>query len=618
MIYSWDIMEVIAMDYVGREVTDPSKIDNTEMQNILNELNRWCMNYRGFINQVFSEQVTMEEKVTKLFWIIKKVAESQLDVTESYNKLYQFVVDYFDSHDFQTMVNNKLDEMAGDGTLEELINDRILGDVKNDIASVSKRVTTLEGDMSSQKVLVGKLTGWSLSGKQIDWFGDSLIAGELPGGSHTYVEKPIPTVFSEMTGAKCINHAQSGATISNNVWETKIINQVNSANLADSDYVVVEGGINDYLLNYPITLLSGGFTAGLIEIFNAISSKNPNAKIIMLTMFPNNALFNGSLGHDGQNFVNYNDEIKGVCRDRGVRCIDMTYNSINRAYFNTVSSDGTHFNQTGYNILAVSLLNAINTASTQLPMSSGVNLLKGMFPTMDLTGTDETNGSVMRHGNCILIRPGEKVYTCVSMNLLGMPYTLTFKMRVKGGKASIEFGAEGSYPAIGKLNNIEGTETVSFYTYTITINPTTFNERMAFHMTEDSTCQYAVISQICLVPGEVPCFGDEALNNQATVSLKGFNSQYPLLFKQRDRLVIFNGPVQVGSAQISANTEIADLSNYNFAKGLYCPASAVIYTSGLDGTVYPLLLDFTTYKLKNLKAIPANTNLGITSVIDIS
>ena len=616
MIYSWDIMEVIAMDYVGRTVKDPSKIDNTEMQNILNELNRWCMNYRGFINQVFSEQVTMEEKVTKLFWVVKKVAESQLDVTESYNDLYQFVINYFDSHDFQTMVNNKLDQMAEDGTLESLINDRILGGIKNDISSVSARVSTLEGDMSNQKVLVGKLTGWSLSGKQIDWFGDSIIRGEMPGGA--IAEKPIPTLFAELTGATCVNHAQSGATISNNEWATKVINQVNDADLTNSDYVIVQGGINDYVLNYPITLLSGGFIAGLIEIFNAISYKNPNAKIIMLTMFPNNALFNGSLGHDGQNFVNYNDEIKSVCRDRGIRCIDMTYNSINRAYFNAVSSDGTHFNQAGYNILAVSLLNAINTAGTQLPMSSGTNLLKGMFPTMDLTGTEETNGNVMRHGNCIVIRPGEQVYTCVSMNLLGMAYTLTFKMRVNGGKANIEFGTEGSYQAIGKLNNIAGTETISFYTYTITINPTTFNGRMVFHMTEDSTCQYAVISQICLVPGEVPCFGDEVLNNQATVTLAGFNSQYPLLFKQRDRFVAFNGPVQVGSSQIPANTELADLSNYNFAKGLYCPASAVIYTSGLDGTVYPLLLDFTTYKLKTLKTIPANTNLGITSVIDIS
>ena len=521
----------------------------------------------------------------------------------------KWLEDWVNSFDIQGEIKKQLQAWLDDGTFENIINQEIFGEINTKVSQNTNDIQTLKGDITA-------ITSTGLFGKQIDWFGDSIIRGEMPGGA--IAEKPIPTLFAELTGATCVNHAQSGATISNNEWATKIINQVNSANLTNSDYVIVQGGINDYVLNYPITLLSGGFTAGLIEIFNAISSKNPIAKIIMLTMFPNNALFNGSLGHDGQNFVNYNDGIKGVCRDRGIRCIDMTYNSINRAYFNTVSSDGTHFNQTGYNILAVSLLNAINTASTQLPMSSGVNLVKGLFPTMDLTGTDETNGSVMRHGNCILIRPGERVYTCASMNLLGMPYTLTFKMRVNGGKANIEFGTEGSYPAIGKLNNIAGTDSSLFYTYAITINPTTFNERMVFHMTEDSTCEYAIISQICLVPGEVPCFGDEVLNNQAQVALKGFNSAYPLLFKQRDRFVVFNGPVQVGNSQISANSELADLSNYNFAKGLYCPASAVIYTSGLDGTVYPLLLDFTTYKLRSLKTIPANMNLGITSVIDIS
>ena len=533
-----------------------------------------------------------------LDWFIKRFNEIQSE----WDGTKEWLKNWVESFDISGEVKKVMQGWIDDGTFERLINEEIFNDINTKIEKNSSDIASIKNT--------------TLISKQIDWFGDSIIRGEMPGGA--IAEKPIPTLFAELTGATCVNHAQSGATISNNEWATKVINQVNDADLANSDYVIVQGGINDYVLNYPITLLSGGFTAGLIEIFNAISSKNPNAKIIMLTMFPNNALFNGSLGHDGQNFVNYNDEIKGVCRDRGIRCIDMTYNSINRAYFNAVSSDGTHFNQAGYNILTKSLLNAINTAGTQLPMSSGFNLLKGMFPTMDLTGTDETNGSPMRHGNCILIRPGEQVYTCVSMNLLGMPYTLTFKMRVNGGKANIEFGTEASYPAIGKLNNIAGTETISFYTYTITINPTTFNERMVFHMTEDSTCQYAIISQICLVPGEVPCFGDEVLNNQAQVVLKGFNSAYPLLFKQRDRFVVFNGPVQVQGSQISANSELADLSSFNFAKGLYCPASAVIYASGLDGTVYPLLLDFTTYKLKTLKTIPANTNLGITSVIDIS
>ena len=607
------------MDYVGRAVTEPSSIDNTEMQNILNELNTWCMNYRGFINQVFSEQVTMEEKVTKLFWVIKKVAESQLDVTDNYNELYQFVINYFDSHDFQTMVDNKLDEMAQDGTLESLINDKILGDIKNDINNVNTKVASLEDDMSDQKVLVGKLTNWSLSGKQIDWFGDSLMRGETEGGS--VVSQPIPSIFASMTGATCVNHAESGATIANNEWATKVINQVNEADLTNSDYVIVQGGINDYFLNYPIgdDSLLGSFTAGLIEIFNTIDNKNHSAKIIMCSLFPNEALFEGSLGHDGENFLNFNNAIKRVCKERCVKCIDMTYNSINRNYFSTVCPTGTHFTQEGYNLLAKAILNLVFTAETSLPEKVGNNLIKGFFPTMNLEDISPiVNNGAYRHGNCILIHPGETVYSCFVANLLAGAYTLHFKMSVGGnGSATVNFGCE-TYEKLGVLNNIEGTGNVfNFRDYEITINPTTFKNRLLFSVDADSTAGYVVITDITLCPGEVACYGDEIYENKADLALTGFNAEYPLQFKQRDRFVSFNGPIQTKQV-IPVRTGIVDMSNYSFAKGKYSPNSAVIFAAGLDGNVYPLLLDFNTYILENLKEIPANTNLGITAVIDIS
>lgn len=623
MIYSWDIMEVIAMDYVGREVTDPSKIDNTEMQNILNELNRWCMNYRGFINQVFSEQVTMEEKVTKLFWVIKKVAESQLDVTESYNELYQFVINYFDSHDFQTMVNNKLDQMAQDGTLESLINDRILGDIKNDISSVSARVSTLESDMSNQKVLVGKLTGWSLSGKQIDWFGDSIMAGEMPGGTHTYVDKPIPTLIAEATGATCINHAKSGATICSGDWDVKIIDQVKSADLSKSDYVVIEGGINDYLLNYVISAPSNSpsynscFEVGLLGIFNYIADVNPTATIIMLTMFPNNALYNGSLGHDGQHFKDYNRKIMEVCRSRCIRCINMTTNSINYKTFSAVSSDGTHFDQTGYNILANHLLNAMETAATEEPVYIGNNMLDGMFPLGNIPESLKSN-PLSTLNSVRLDKSNNIAYSVVGLKCCAGTYTIRFKMCVVNGQADVYFGCE-TYQRLGGIRGIKGSPGTTFATHIITITPTDFSNRVLFLLdTEKSTCDFVIITDITMCKGDVPCEGDTALENRANVQLSTtyFNKNYPLEFRQRDRYISFNGPVQTTKV-VPARTTLVTLSNYNFAKGRFCPPSAIVFASGLDGTVYPLLFDLSTYKLENLKEIPANTNLGITGMIDL-
>lgn len=221
-----------------------------------------------------------------LDWFIKRFNEIQSE----WDGTKEWLKNWVESFNISGEVKKVLQSWIDDGTFERLINEEILNDINtkveknsSDIASVNTKVEKNTGDIASIK-------NTTLIGKQIDWFGDSIIRGEMPGGA--IAEKPIPTLFAELTGATCVNHAQSGATISNNEWATKIINQVNSANLTNSEYVIVQGGINDYVLNYPITILSGGFTAGLIEIFNAISTKNPNAKIIMLTMFPNNALFN--------------------------------------------------------------------------------------------------------------------------------------------------------------------------------------------------------------------------------------------------------------------------------------------------------------------------------------
>lgn len=550
-----------------------------------------------------------------LDWFLSrfKEIESEWDGTKEWLK------NWVNSFDIEGEIKKVMQEWIDDGTIENIINQQIFGELDNRVTQNSKEIQALKNEDTGIKNNITAIKAAGLFGKQIDWFGDSLMRGETEGGS--VVSQPIPSIFASMTGATCVNHAESGATIANNEWATKVINQVNEADLTDSDYVIVQGGINDYFLNYPIgdDSLVGSFTAGLIEIFNTIDNKNHSAKIIMCTLFPNEALFDGSLGHDGENFVNFNNAIKRICKERCVKCIDMTYNSINRNYFSAVCPTGTHFTQEGYNLLAKAILNLVLTAETSLPERSGNNLIKGFFPTMDLKDISPiVNNGAYRHGNCILIRPGETVYSCFIANLLAGAYTLHFKMSVGGnGNATVNFGCE-TYGKLGVLNNIAGTGNVfNFRDYEITINPTTFKNRLLFSVDASSTATYVIITDITLCPGEAACYGDEIYENKADLALTGFDAKYPLQFKQRDRFVSFNGPVQT-SQVIPVRTTIVDMSNYSFAKGKYSPNSAVIFAAGLDGNVYPLLLDFNTYKLENLKEIPANTNLGITAVIDIS
>lgn len=97
-----------------------NKASTQDIKFIVNQLSNWCDNYRGFVNHIFCEQTTMEEKVTKLFWCVKQIAETQLDVTDSFKELYEWVANFFENLDVQDEVNRKIDELVESGALNEM------------------------------------------------------------------------------------------------------------------------------------------------------------------------------------------------------------------------------------------------------------------------------------------------------------------------------------------------------------------------------------------------------------------------------------------------------------------------------------------------------------------
>ena len=581
----------------------------------------WC---QKVLPLVYDDSLSYYELLCKIVAKLNEVVDNENQLNEAFQQLKNWVENYFDSHDFQQMVNDKLDSMVEDGTLGSLINDKLLGDINakvenntNDISAMKPKVEQLESNVANNTNTINNhtqritaLEGWSLKGKQIDWFGDSLIYGEGTDGAR--VSKPIPALFSDWTGANCINHAVSGATISNNEWATKIIDQITSANLSNSEYIIVQGGINDYVLNYPIGVegQSRTFKDGLANIFNSINTKNPSAKIIMLTLFPNSAMWS-SLGHDGSHYVNYNNAIKQICKDKCIRCIDMSYNSINKAQF-SIFSTGTHFTQDGYTMLTKSVLNGVLTSTTELPQSSGNNILSGAFKHHDIN-----DSWVSTTENAFKLSRNTLEYTVTAYTIPVGRYTVSFDLLVNSGVANVYFGTDTSYNRLTGAVNVEAYNSI-FVHYDCTFDCTDINgERFCFLLSNDSTAEEVYISNVSMCRGEIPCIGDTCYNNRANVNLNHCNLEYPMQFKQRDRFISFNGPVQTTQV-IPARTQLADLSNYIFAKGKYSPNNALIYATGLDGTVYPLMLDLSTYILENLKEIPDRTNLGISGVIDIS
>lgn len=91
----------------------------------------WC---QKVIPLVYDDSLSYYELLCKVVDYLNKTIDNvnnlNVDVTsiyEAYNLLQQYVNDYFDNLDVQEEINNKLDELVSDGTLEDLLKN-IYGD----------------------------------------------------------------------------------------------------------------------------------------------------------------------------------------------------------------------------------------------------------------------------------------------------------------------------------------------------------------------------------------------------------------------------------------------------------------------------------------------------------
>lgn len=94
---------------------------------------------------VYDDSLTYQELLYKLITKINEVVESQNQTNENFDELYalfvqlkDYVDNYFKNLDVQKEINNKLDEMAADGTLDKIINERIFGELNDRIEKLEK------------------------------------------------------------------------------------------------------------------------------------------------------------------------------------------------------------------------------------------------------------------------------------------------------------------------------------------------------------------------------------------------------------------------------------------------------------------------------------------------
>lgn len=98
----------------------------------------WCNHTIPVLPQVYGDELSYYE-------LLNKVIERCNEIGLTINSLIDYVNHYFDSLDVQNMINAKLDEMAQDGTLANLINNVIFSSLNNSVNKrVIKHITALE------------------------------------------------------------------------------------------------------------------------------------------------------------------------------------------------------------------------------------------------------------------------------------------------------------------------------------------------------------------------------------------------------------------------------------------------------------------------------------------
>ena len=108
-------------------------------ENKVNVLPNTCYPcYAKAIPVAFDESLTYLEQVSRLLYKINELIPVVNLNSENIIKLKEYVDNYFKNLDVQDEINNKLDQMVEDGTLEKIINEGILKDLYNKLDQAVK------------------------------------------------------------------------------------------------------------------------------------------------------------------------------------------------------------------------------------------------------------------------------------------------------------------------------------------------------------------------------------------------------------------------------------------------------------------------------------------------
>lgn len=262
-----------------------------------------------YIEQTFDTLTNYElmckiaEELNKFIKNNNATNQNVINLYNAFVSLQDYVNQYFDDLNVQNEINTKLDEMASDGTLDNIINQEIFGQLNTDLTNLKNKVgdETLPEPTSSVSqninILNTKIGSEALPNHEesiianINSLNDEIESNELTelvifgdSWSDPTVDNVVyPGIIADYLSLTLHNYAKSGALITG----TRTIdfdNQIelfrtSGINFSKVKYILLFGGINDY----RSSVSSSTLRIKISNLENQLSTLCQNATILYVS-----------------------------------------------------------------------------------------------------------------------------------------------------------------------------------------------------------------------------------------------------------------------------------------------------------------------------------------------
>lgn len=291
----------------------------------------WC---QKVVPGVYDGSISTYEMLCKLTeyvnTIIKNMDGQQTDISNllnAYNQLQEYVNTYFNNLDVQTEIDNKLDEMASDGTLTDIIQST-LGNSKKLRAYNNCLMVTI-GDSYALGVAYDSTAGHTVAtGQGWPYWLSNLFSYNVKNyasGGAGYITKGTS---GELAGRTFLELAEYA------------VDELGE-DAKNVEYVVLSGGINDTMSNFS------GIKTAVNECIEYLLSNFKSAKILI-----SSATLRGNSDCATAGDILKGIAIKNICNALGVCYIENSTNIFNGKMQTFDSGDTVHPNTDGYKFMA--------------------------------------------------------------------------------------------------------------------------------------------------------------------------------------------------------------------------------------------------------------------------